>query len=265
MFKNKNMKPPKTEIIQEDDDDWNPNVNSKTLFDKVYVDMSDQVIKRTIAREDFLHENERKTYGDMTVEGIIKENKAKFEGDEMLEEDDEEDIPTDVKDAVKKQKLFDENLYDPLKDEKYETWVEKHLRVDKSSVIVLSCPFCFTQVSYDSQRHELYENQYRSMFVRNCKVDFTKTLQPLSEGSQNRGKNTKEIEHKLQELKKQDILEKTEETEDNLTFDKDFEKVFPKGFEYFFPVMCSNCDTEIGVYDVEAKVHHFFNTIPSLG
>jgi len=92
----------------------------------------------------------------MTVQGIIKENKAKFEPtpDEMLEEDDDDDddVPAELKDAVKNQKLFDENLYDPLKDEKYENWVDKNLRVDKSSVIVLSCPYCFAQVSYDSQR-----------------------------------------------------------------------------------------------------------------
>lgn len=104
------------------------------------------------------------------------------------------------------------------------------------------------------------------MFVRNCKIDYTKTLQPLSEGAQNRKQNTQQIETKLQELKKQDFLEKTEEKEDaEGNFDKDFEKVFPKQFEYFFPVLCSSCDTEIGVYDVEGKVYHFFNTIPSLG
>lgn len=69
----------------------------------------------------------------MTVQGIIKENKAKFEPtpDEMQEEDDfdddDEDVPAELKDAVQNQKLFDENLYDPLKDEKYETWVDKNL------------------------------------------------------------------------------------------------------------------------------------------
>jgi hypothetical protein len=34
---------------------------------------------------------------------------------------------------------------------------------------MLSCPLCFTTVCIDCQQHELYETQFRAMFVMNCK------------------------------------------------------------------------------------------------
>jgi len=42
-------------------------------------------------------------------------------------DDSDEDVPFDLRDAVQSQKLFDENFYNPLQDEKYENWVDKNL------------------------------------------------------------------------------------------------------------------------------------------
>lgn len=35
----------------------------------------------------------------------------------------------------------------------------------------LSCPACFTLLCVDCQQHVEYENQFRAMFVQNCRVD----------------------------------------------------------------------------------------------
>ena len=85
-------------------------------------------------------------------------------------------------------------------------------------------------------RHEKYVNQYRAMFVRNCKV---KTDQILREGKSKR-KNRKG--------KAADPSTTTSEAES-------------KGQAYH-PVCCEVCSTEVGVFD-EDEVYHFFNVIPS--
>ncbi|CAB4413305.1 unnamed protein product [Rhizophagus irregularis] len=73
----------------------------------------------------------------------------------------------------------DELLYDPELDNQDELWMEKKLSrysskakqkvsTSKSSEIpsgtdaILSCPLCFTPLSYHTQRHELYSNQLRN-------------------------------------------------------------------------------------------------------
>lgn len=34
---------------------------------------------------------------------------------------------------------------------------------------ILSCPLCFTTLCIDCQQHEKWENQFRAMFVMNCR------------------------------------------------------------------------------------------------
>lgn len=84
-------------------------------------------------------------------------------------------------------------------------------------------------------RHEKYVNQYRAMFVRNCKV---KTDQILREGKSKR-KN-----------RKGRAADPTAASEGE-----------SKGQAYH-PVCCEVCSTEVGVFD-EDEVYHFFNVIPS--
>lgn len=59
-------------------------------------------------------------------------------------------------------------FYDPEADERDERWVAKQRKGHKSDA-VLSCPLCFTTLCLDCQQHERYENQFRAMFVMNCK------------------------------------------------------------------------------------------------
>ena len=59
-------------------------------------------------------------------------------------------------------------FYDPDADAKDEKWVDK-LRKGHHSDAILSCPLCFTTVCVDCQQHATNENQFRAMFVMNCR------------------------------------------------------------------------------------------------
>ncbi|RKP39706.1 E2F-associated phospho protein-domain-containing protein, partial [Dimargaris cristalligena] len=56
----------------------------------------------------------------------------------------------------------DELLYDPAADDRDIQWVTAKTKGN--------CPMCLMPVCYDCQRHERFGNQYRAMFVENCKV-----------------------------------------------------------------------------------------------
>ncbi|XBH79109.1 hypothetical protein VPH35_105156 [Triticum aestivum] len=145
--------------------------------------------------------------------------------------------PADPRDLVSSDDEIDYSVepefYDPAVDDVDERWAHKQ-RKGRTSDAVLSCPACFTTLCLDSQRHEKYVNQYRAMFVCNCKV---KTDQILREGKGKR-KNRKVT-----------------------AVDSATPEVANKGPVYH-PVCCEICSTEVGVFD-EDEVYHFFNVIPS--
>ncbi|KAI8147370.1 E2F-associated phosphoprotein-domain-containing protein [Fennellomyces sp. T-0311] len=85
--------------------------------------------------------------------------------------DDEDDQPKEVPNQ-------DDLLYDPQMDDQDEAWVIKQIqkaappekRNETSTDAILTCPLCFSTLCYNCQRHEKYQNQYRAMFVTNCRV-----------------------------------------------------------------------------------------------
>ena len=116
-------------------------------------------------------------------------------------------------------------------------------------------------------RHDTYENQYRAMFVQNCGVDASKPLKfarPADEPVQNLKKNKMQKNEDVMLVTQQELLNFNNRVEDN-NYDLSYEQVKAKDFEYFFPVHCEQCKTEIGVFDFEEKIYHFFSVIPSLG
>uniref|UniRef100_A0ACD5YT62 Uncharacterized protein n=1 Tax=Avena sativa TaxID=4498 RepID=A0ACD5YT62_AVESA len=145
--------------------------------------------------------------------------------------------PEDPRDLVSSDDEIDYSVepefYDPAIDDVDERWAHKQ-RKGRTSDAVLSCPACFTTLCLDSQRHEKYVNQYRAMFVSNCKV---KTDQILREGKGKR-KNRKVT-----------------------AVDSTAPEAESKG-PVFHPVCCEVCSTEVAVFD-EDEVYHFFNVIPS--
>lgn len=58
-------------------------------------------------------------------------------------------------------------FFDPDLDEHDENWVVQQ-RQGRQTDAILSCPSCFTTCCIDCQQHE-YKDQYRAMFVTNCR------------------------------------------------------------------------------------------------
>ncbi|CAG8467277.1 11381_t:CDS:2 [Funneliformis caledonium] len=126
-----------------------------------------------------------------------------------------------------------ELFYDEKLDDDYELWMEKKLSQHGSDAI-LSCPLCFTPLSYHTQKHELYSNQYRAIFVENCKIIKTEKLL-------------------YDESKRKNKRRQNEDESSNGSNAKQ---------ESYYPVECKTCGTKVAVMD-EDEVFHFFNAIPS--
>ncbi|XP_074646580.1 E2F-associated phosphoprotein-like [Tubulanus polymorphus] len=139
----------------------------------------------------------------------------------------------------------DDLLYDPQMDDDDQKWIDnqrsrcrpaikaskndkKHSKTDA----VLNCPACMTTVCLDCQRHELYNNQYRAMFVLNCDVDYT---QQLKYPVKSKKKKTKRSDNTDSENSDMDL---------------------------YHPVKCTECQTEVAVMDKD-EVFHFFNVLTS--
>ncbi|XP_064086847.1 E2F-associated phosphoprotein-like [Macrobrachium nipponense] len=204
-----------------------------------------------------------------------------------------------------------ELFYDPKMDERDQEWVNKLRRsyqiknvkrsgyVPKStknnngapsSDAVLNCPACLTMLCMDCQRHEVYHNQYRAMFVFNCMVKWNEILKfPKKDGKKKKFSKGKKL------LQKQELLSSTGHQIDSVADGKSPEKieeVLERNFhaknitneanclgeeqssnitetcpvqdedELFHPVLCSICKTKVAVYDKE-EVYHFFNVVSS--
>ncbi|EJW88630.1 hypothetical protein WUBG_00461 [Wuchereria bancrofti] len=157
--------------------------------------------------------------------------------------------------ATKKAKNEAVEFYDSDEDEDNECWVRHHreqLKIVKSlnsfsnedsgtkqkrdqdhvTDAVLSCPACMSLLTRDCQRHELYLNQYRAIFVENCSVVKNEVLfLPQSGKKQKARKNVAGI-------KPNAVVDPA----DSITLPKE---------DLFHPVLCSICTTNVGVYDYE--------------
>lgn len=136
----------------------------------------------------------------------------------------------------------DDLFYDEDQDEDNERWAAEkrrkvvfaHLEEGQEnskklpdSDAALNCPACMTLLCTDCQRHEVYNTQYRAMFVQNCRVDETVKLKcPLKKEKKNRAR--------------------------------------PGGSEdeLYSGVFCSICNTQVAVFD-DDEVYHFFNVVAS--
>ncbi|KAK2500782.1 hypothetical protein MC885_000756 [Smutsia gigantea] len=99
------------------------------------------------------------------------------------------------------------------------------------------------QAWVDAQRrgHESYKTQYRAMFVMNCSVNKEEILRYKT--PENRKKRRG---HKKMRPNHEDAAEQAETEEE----------------EIYHPVMCTECSTEVAVYDKD-EVFHFFNVLAS--
>jgi len=79
------------------------------------------------------------------------------------------------------------------------------------------------------------------LFVRNCKINCTKTIQPIFPDEKTKPKAGKILtqEEQLDEMKEK--------------------------CKNYFSVECCVCNTEVGVYESDEKIYYFFHVIPGLG
>ena len=126
----------------------------------------------------------------------------------------------------------------------------------RSSDAILSCPCCFNIMCMDCQRHERHKNQYRAMFVMNIGVDWQRRLvydearRELVEGGTveiSRSASLAPLEPVLACIPRDD--HHTEEEE--------------KGEEFYFPVYCDNCRTEVAALSMTDEVYHFHGCLAS--
>lgn len=111
-------------------------------------------------------------------------------------------------------------------DSEDEKWLEENLpgaSANNEDSASLSCPACFAQLSVQCQQHSRYQNQFRALFVSNCRVVAKETL-------------------RLRLDENDSAVEKKEPA------------------DCFQPVHCSKCETRVGVVDREG-VYHFFNVV----
>eukprot|EP00058_Branchiostoma_floridae_P021577 XP_002607067.1 hypothetical protein BRAFLDRAFT_57355 [Branchiostoma floridae] len=199
-------------------------------------------------------------------------NDIYFDSDEDSDNEQTQDVQNGVKgqevksheaNLGKKHRVMtnDELFYDPNMDADDEKWMtrqrEKYRAINeqKSSLgagpstgkpkaqpapnsdAILNCPACMTTLCIDCQRHELYQTQYRAMFVLNCNVIRAERLRypKKSRGSKKQKKG----------------VERLEAAEPGA-----------EGDDVYHPVKCGVCSTEVAVYDKD-EIFHFFNVLAS--
>ncbi|XP_043841124.1 E2F-associated phosphoprotein isoform X2 [Dromiciops gliroides] len=179
--------------------------------------------------------------------------------DNIYSDSDSEDEDTVISQVNKKKKqqcqmpTNDELLYDPEKDSRDQAWVDaqrrgyhcfgKQLSHQQQAVpnsdAVLNCPACMTTLCLDCQRHEYYKTQYRAMFVMNCSVNKEEVLRYKGSVNQKKRRGHKKM--------KSDGEDCTVQAENE---------------ELYHPVKCTECSTEVAVFDKD-EIFHFFNVLAS--
>jgi len=109
---------------------------------------------------------------------------------------------------------------------------KKGMAAAPTSDAILNCSACMTTLCLDCQRHDTYQNQFRAMFVHNCKIDRSESLVFRKKGKKKRRSS------KGREM-----------------------PTLPD--EEYHPVVCSECGAVVAVLDHD-EVYHFFDVIASL-
>nr|XP_004661920.1 E2F-associated phosphoprotein isoform X1 [Jaculus jaculus] len=193
--------------------------------------------------------------GNGKVGGVL----TKYYDEIYFDSDSEDEDRTVTKKKKKKRHRIltnDELLYDPEKDNRDQAWVDAQRRgyhgfglqrpcqrqqPVPNSDAVLNCPACMTTLCLDCQRHESYKTQYRAMFVMNCSVNKEEILRYKNPASR----------------KKRRVYKKMKSSQEPPSQQAETEVE-----EIYHPVMCTECSTEVAVYDKD-EVFHFFNVLAS--
>ena len=94
-------------------------------------------------------------------------------------------------------------------------------------------------------RHDIYVNQYRAMFVVNCSILRDEVLKYFPKPDRrSRKRNRGKQRSQQQAAEGSNVASETE------------------GAELYHPVRCTQCNTEVAVYDKD-EIFHFFNVLTS--
>ena len=165
-------------------------------------------------------------------------------------------------------------FYDELADDRNEQWVRNNLssRTARKTDAVLNCPSCFSVLSVDCQRytslphvayclthsltpshtcsHAFYENQFRAMFVSNCRVVLNHSIRYRVHGA----RDTKRAE------RVPDVVDSRTAASDVM----DAVLAAPtEQWELYHPVQCVVCEVEVAVYEPGTELFHFHNVFVS--
>ncbi|KAF2074299.1 hypothetical protein CYY_004393 [Polysphondylium violaceum] len=204
-----NKKDPIEEEIKRDDQDTNSSIDEQSDHEQEYDTDSDNI-------EDF-------------------NNHTQEERDALLFDDNEDE---ENEEWVKKNFSRSTNIHEQPSLSSSATKTNKTSKKDKKYEIYLSCPCCFTLLCIDCQKHDVYKNQYRAMFTKNCRVDFSNRLVYKDIEKPKRDKNNQQQQQHTEQEQGEEIV------------------------EYYHSVLCAICDTQVGVFDKD-HVYHFFNVFPS--
>ncbi|KTG44951.1 hypothetical protein cypCar_00008758 [Cyprinus carpio] len=190
----------------------------------------------------------------------------------------------------------DELLYDPDEDDRDQAWVDakrKEYRNQRrlpasanrrnkppavsSSDAVLNCPACMTTLCLDCQRyghilficedyflslndfsthrHEKYRTQYRAMFVMNCAVNKEEVLRYKTPNKRKQNRQRKKARRETTSTSTEAEMESSAGLTDARLAGMDEEEIYHS-------VKCTECSTEVAVYDKD-EVYHFFNILAS--
>eukprot|EP00873_Tetraselmis_striata_P045821 jgi/Tetstr1/466085/TSEL_010670.t1 len=139
----------------------------------------------------------------------------------------------------------EEWMLDPDADERDAVWADA-ARGGRPSDAILSCPACLTTLCLECQQHELYEGQFRAMFVRNC------ALGGPTAAAARPGGATAGAKRGLDGQPGGAAGGASGRTRGGAG----------AGGDGLRAVRCGTCGAEVGVLDAE-EVYHFFNVFPS--
>uniref|UniRef100_A0A2K6TB56 E2F associated phosphoprotein n=1 Tax=Saimiri boliviensis boliviensis TaxID=39432 RepID=A0A2K6TB56_SAIBB len=180
--------------------------------------------------------------GSFSGNGKVATASARYYDDIYFDSDSEDEDKAVQMTKKKKKKdhkipAKDELLYDLEKDNRdqrrgYHGLGQQRSRQQQpvpNRDAVLNCPTCMTTLCLDCQRHESYKTQYKAMFVMNSSIN-------------KEDNRKKRWGHKKMRSNQEDA-----ETDVG---------------EICHPIMCTECSTEVAVYDKD-EVFHFFNVLAS--
>lgn len=111
--------------------------------------------------------------------------------------------------------------------------------------------FIMWNFSGSDHRHEKYRTQYRAMFVMNCIVNKEDIL---------RYKAPQKKQKRLRKKRRHDQTDTEPTSAQPGTTDSRLGGMDED--EIYHPVLCTECSTEVAVYDKD-EVYHFFNILAS--